>query len=118
MSQFIPEVGEQDVERVLARDFPVEHQQEIREMIQGVEVREKHRVVLACMKNAGGDVQKLKGNLHEASGYYREIISEAEYPFYTKKMFRIDKLTEREKAEIIEKDKQQYLHWLNRGKAS
>jgi hypothetical protein len=33
-------------------------------------------------------------------------------------MFRIDKLTEREQAEIIEKDKQQYLRWLNRGKAS
>lgn len=51
-------------------------------------------------------------------GYYREIISEAEYPFYTKKMFRIDKLTGQEKADIIEKDKKQYLNWFNRGKAS
>ena len=87
-------------------------------MIQGVEVREKDRVVLACMKNAGGDVQKLKGHLNAASGYYREIIGEAEYPFYTKKMFRIDKLSEREKAEIIEKDKEQYLRWLNHEKVS
>jgi hypothetical protein len=70
------------------------------------------------MKNAGGDVQKLKGNLNEASGYYREILAEAEYPFYTKKMFRIDKLTEQQKADIIEKDKKQYLNWFNSGTAS
>jgi hypothetical protein len=118
MSQFTPQVGEQDVERVLRRDFPVEHQQDLREMIQSIQVTEKHRVILACMKNAGGDVQKLRVNLNEAPGYYREIIAEAEYPFYTKKMFRIDKLTEQERAEIFEKDKRQYLAWLNRGRAS
>lgn len=118
MNQFTPKVRAQDIERVLRRDFPVEHHQELREMIQSIQVIEKHRVILASMKNAGGDVQKLKGNLNEVSGYYREILAEAEYPFYTKKMFRIDKLTEREKADIIEKDKKQYLHWFNRGKAS
>lgn len=115
MNQFTPEVSVEDIERVLKRDFPAEHQQELREMIQSIQVIEKPRVVVACMKNAGGDVQKLKGNLHEASGYYREILGEAEYPFYIKKMFRIEKLTEQEKAEIIEKDKRQYLNWFNKG---
>ena len=114
MSQFVPQVSEEDIERVLRRDFPAEHHQELWEMIQRVEVREKPRVILACMKNAGGDVQKLKGNLNEASGYYREIIGEAEYPFYSKKMFRIDKLSEPEIAAIIEKDRKQYLDWCNR----
>jgi hypothetical protein len=66
------------------------------------------------MKNAGGDVEKVKGNLKEATGYYREFLAEAEYPYYLKKAFRIDKLTEQEKADIIEKDKKQYLDWLNR----
>jgi hypothetical protein len=73
-------------------------------MIQLVQVREKDRVILTGMKNADGDIHKLKGNLNEAAGYYREIISEAEYPYYSKKMFRIDKLTENEKAEIIERE--------------
>ena len=114
MDQFTPQVSQDDVERVLQRDFPVEHWQELREMIQLVQVREKDRVILACMKNVSGDVQKLKGNLTEAEGYWREIISEAEYPFYSKKMFRIDKLNEKEKSDIIEKDKKQYLDWLNR----
>ena len=114
MDQFTPQVNQEDVERVLQRDFPVEHWQELREMIQLVQVREKDRVILACLKNARGDVQRLKGNLNEAEGYWREIISEAEYPFYSKKMFRIDKLTEKERADLIEKDKKQYLDWLNR----
>ena len=114
MAQFVPQVSQEDIQRVLQRDFPVEHWQELREMIQLVQVREKDRVILACMKNADGDVHKLKGNLNEAAGYYREIISEAEYPYYSKKMFSIDKLTENEKAEIIERDKKQYLDWLNR----
>ena len=114
MDQFIPQVTQEDVERVLQRDFSAEHWREIREMIQKVRVREKDRVMLACMKVAAGDVQKLKRNLNEAAGYYREIVGEAEYPFYVKKIFRIDKLNEKEKADIVEKDKKQYLDWLNR----
>jgi hypothetical protein len=114
VDQFIPQVTQEDVERVLQRDFSAEHWREIREMIQKVRVREKDRVMLACMKVAAGDVQKLKRNLNEAAGYYREILGEAEYPFYVKKIFRIDKLNEKEKADIVEKDKKQYLDWLNR----
>lgn len=115
MDQFIPEVSDAEVDRVLSRDYPAEVQFEIRGIIQQVNVREKNRVILACMKSAAGDVQKLKLNLNDAAGYYRELILEAEYPFYAKKMFRIDKLPEQERAALIEKDKEQYLRWLNRG---
>ena len=114
MEQFTPHVTQEDVERVLQRDFPSEHWEEVRAMSRVVQVWEKDRVILACMKTAGGDFQKLKGNLTVAEGWWRDIISEAEYPFYLKKMFRIDKLTEKEKSDIIEKDKKQYLDWLNR----
>ena len=113
MEQFTPEVTDVDVERVIDRDLPLEKRDEIRAVIEQVEVREKPRVILACLKSAGGDLQKLKGNLAEASGYYREIIGEAEYPNYMKKAFHIDKLSEVEKSVIIEKDKKQYLAWLN-----
>ena len=114
VAQFVPKVDQEDVERVLERDFPAEHWQELRKIINCLEVWEKHRVVLACIKSAAGDADKLKRNLNDATGYWREIISEAEYPHYSKKMFRIDKLTEKEQADIIEKDKKQYLEWLNR----
>jgi hypothetical protein len=83
-------------------------------MIRGIEVHEKPRVIMACLKNAGGNFEKLKGELANAGGWWREIIGEAEYPNYTKKMFRIDRLSADEKERIIEKDKTQYLAWLHR----
>jgi hypothetical protein len=82
-------------------------------MIRGVDVREKPRGILACLKNARGKIDELKGELGNAEGYWREIIGEAEYPNYTKKMFRIDRLPAEEQERIIEKDKRQYLEWLN-----
>ena len=114
MNQFVPEVSPEDVERVLRRDFPAETQDEIRKLIEQVEVREKDRIILACLKIAAGDLARARGELANASGWWREILGEAEYPNYTKKMFRIDKLSEAEQAKIIEKDKAQYLAWFNR----
>jgi hypothetical protein len=113
MKQFIPQVSDLDVERVIKRDLPIKEQEEIRKIVRQIEVREKPRVILACLKNSAGDIRKLKIDLAEASGYYREIIGEAEYPNYMKKAFRIDELSNDERKEIIEKDKNQYLSWLH-----
>ncbi len=114
MEQFVPRVSPEDIDRVLRRDFPAEHHGELRALIDAIEVIEKDRVILGCMKVAGGDVEKLKRNLGEATGYYREILLEAEYPGYRKKWSRFDKLPEEEQRKIVEKDKNQYLAWLNR----
>jgi len=116
MEQFVPHVSDSDVERIIKRDLPVDEQDRIRVIIRGLEVREKTRVLLACLKNSGGDIKKLKTSLAEAAGYYREIIGEAEYPNYMKKVFRIEKLSEAERSRIIENDKNQYLAWLHREK--
>lgn len=118
MEQFVPHVSESDVERIIQRELPVEERDGIREVIRRLEVREKARVVIACLKNSGGDIAKLKRNLAEASGYYREHIGEAESPNYVKKIFGIDKLSEAEIARIMEQDKNQYLAWLHREKGS
>jgi hypothetical protein len=115
MAQYVPDVTDADVERIVRRDHPPESHGAIHAMIRGVEVREKPRVILACLKNAHGDFRRLKSELAQAGGYYREIIAEAEYPNYTKKMFRIENLSAEEKERIIEKDKAQYLEWLRRG---
>ncbi len=74
----------------------------------------KPRVILACLKIANGNVERLRNELSNASGYYREIINEAEYPYYSKKYFRMNKLSEDEQNKIIEKDRDQYLKWLSR----
>jgi hypothetical protein len=115
MEQFTPAVSDSDVERVIRRDLPAEAQEEIRAIIRDVEVSEKPRVVLACLKIWKGEIEKLKRDLAEASGYYREHILEAEYPNYAKKMFHIEKLPEAEQIKIMEKDKDQYLAWLHGG---
>jgi hypothetical protein len=107
-------VSNSDVERIIERDFPQDQREEIRALVRKLEVREKARVVLACLKNSGGNLQKLTYYLGEASGYYREHIGEAEYPNYMKKIFRIDELSESEKSTIFEKDRAQYVAWLLR----
>ena len=117
MKQYVPKVSESDVERILKRDFPNEQIEEILVMIRQVEVREKPRVILACLKIANGNLERLRGELINAEGYWREIISEAEYPNYSKKMFRINKLSADEQNKIIEKDRDQYQKWFDRIKA-
>ncbi|HET9251450.1 MAG TPA: hypothetical protein VFP58_04975 [Candidatus Eisenbacteria bacterium] len=114
MPQYHPDVTEADIERIVRRDYPPALHGEIHEAIRAVEVREKTRVVMACLKVSAGNFESLKGNLHNASGWWREIISDAEYPHYTKKMFYIERLSEEEQERIIEKDKAQYLDWLHR----
>jgi hypothetical protein len=114
MTQYLPDIHESDVDRVVQRDYPAELQAVIRDLIRDIEVVEKPRVIMACLKVANGNFERLKGELANASGWWREIISEAEYPNYTKKMFRIDRLPVEEQRRIVEKDKAQYLAWLNR----
>ena len=115
MNQPTPDVSFEDVERVVARDFPAEEQEEIHALIRQVDVREKARVILACLKNSGGDIARVRNDLGNASGYWREIISSAEYPNYEKEVFRIDKLSEVEKQRLYEKDWSQYQEWLHSG---
>ena len=109
-----PSVNENDVERVLRRDYPTNLVDEILALIATVEVREKPRVVLACLKIANGNVDRLRNELANASGYYREILSEAEYPLATKRWSRIEFLPEDEVRAIYEKDWRQYSEWLTR----
>ena len=109
-----PSVTESDVVRIVRRDYPADAVAGILELIATVDVREKPRVVLACLKIADGDLEKLRSNLADASGYYREILSEAEYPLATKRWFRVHSLSEDEVRSIYDKDWRQYSDWLAR----
>lgn len=118
LHQPTPIVDMSDVDRIVRRDYPPELTSAILERIESVEVREKPRIVLACLKVAGGSWERLQGELENASGYYREILSDAEYPMATKRLFRMSKLSDSERAAIYEKDWQQYVKWLGRDVAS
>lgn len=114
MAQPTPNVDEGDVVRIVRRDYPPDAVAGILELIEAVEVREKPRVVLACLKIANGDLDNLRRGLGEASGYYREILGEAEYPLATKRWSRIESLSEDEVRAIYETDWRQYSEWLSR----
>jgi hypothetical protein len=71
MAQYVPSVSESDIERIVRRDYPSDLHAFIHEAIRGIEVREKPRVIMACLKNANGDFEKLQGELSNASGWWR-----------------------------------------------
>ena len=107
MSQFIPEITEEDITRILERDFPAGSHSEIREAFNKVQTQEKLRVIAACLKNSNRDIGRLLNELENANGFWREIISEAEYP----KVRKARNMTEQQ---ISEKRRLQYEQWFGK----
>lgn len=116
--QYIPQVSREDVDRILARDYPAGRHAAIRQMIERSDQGRDPRILLACLKNAGGDFERLRKQLLDDSLDWRDIISQAEYPGYIRHLLTIDQLTEEQQRQIVEGDKAQYLEWLNRGRPS
>jgi len=114
MGQRTPEVGEEDARRILLRDYPPADFDSIWKTIESLEVREKWRVVLGCLKNGAGSTEKLRWQLEDAPGYYREIVGEAEYPKATKRWSRFDRMSEEERQALYDEDWRQYEAWLRR----
>ena len=117
MSQHIPKVNRQDVERVIEREFVSEKRSEVCQLLgfYGRESfhREVDRVHIDVLKLADGDIEKLKREIEGACCDYRDTMLAAEYPNYAKKMFRIDKLPNDERKKIIDADREQYETWLH-----
>jgi hypothetical protein len=115
-TQPVPTVTGADVERVVRRDFPEDRTVEVLAMLDeyGTEEwqREPFRVRLAVLKLAAGDIRRLRYEIEGAKHDYRDVLGPAEYPGYTRRMFRIDKLTEDEQQRIIDADWRQYQEWL------
>jgi hypothetical protein len=99
---------------VLRREYSPDVVAEILQRVASLDVCEKARVVLACLKVAHGDHRRLQGALEDAPGYYRELLSEAEYPLATKRWSRMRELPDLERSSIYERDWNQYVAWLGR----
>lgn len=116
MNQPTPKVGRSDVERAVRRDFPKEEVADVLKALAeyGTEEyhREKERVQLAVLKLAGGSRTKLRHELEGAKCDYRDALGAAEYPRYTKKAFRAEKMPEEER--LMDADWKQYTDWLTR----
>lgn len=113
-----PDVTRSDVERIVRRDFPLEQFAEVMAMLNeyGVESwqREQPRVKLAALKLADRDLHKLRIVINDAKCDYRDVLSGAEYPDYSKKCTGLRRPPAEEQEQIIERDRKQYESWLRK----
>jgi len=118
LHQPIPEVTEEDVLRVVRRDFPANFNSAILVLNEyGTESwqREQPRVRMAVLKVAQGDLDALKQAVNAAKRDFRDIVAAAEYPNY----FRAWRVTggdvsREERQKMIAADWTQYQEWLQR----
>ena len=107
-----------DVERVARRDFPADQVAQVLALLAEYGPEDWHgepdRVRVACLKLANGDLERLRREVEGAKHDYRDILSPAEYPGYSKRMFHIERLPPGERERIIEADWKQYQDWLLR----
>ena len=112
MTQPTATVSEQDVERLLRRDYPEADHAEIRVWIRETKLGIP-RVVAACLKNAAGSTQRLRQQLRIARDDPRDVLAEAEYPLAVQKGFGAN-LLPWQWQEIYDKDWEQYQKWFTR----
>lgn len=112
-----PELCEQDVIRIVNRDYPESARAVVFSKLDayGSEARHREatRVRLAALKLANGDIDRLDTLLEEANKDYRDVLASAEYPGYMDCYHQ--QQTDAEKQAIIDSDWSQYQNWLNRG---
>ena len=118
MTQPHPTVTAADVERVVRRDCPADRVDEVLTILSEYGAEDWHpevdRVRMAILKLAAGNFEELRMHLEIAKRDFRDVLSEAEYPLYTKKWFHIDTLPADEQQRIIDADWKQYQDWLQR----
>ena len=73
--------------------------------------QERERVQLAILKLSGGEVEKLREEVKVAKRDYRDVLVYAEYPLWAESP--LPKEGTREAKEFDEKNRKQYLDWLN-----
>ena len=118
MNQPIPEVTENDVIRIVKRDFSNKQFDAVMSILNeyGLESWQRgvNRVRLAVLKLAGGDLPALRCEIDVAKSDYRDVLAYAEYPGYMQKVSPSARLAEVERERIIRADWAQYQSWLNR----
>ena len=112
MSQPVPSYSQEDLQRIVARDFAPAQASQVMAILEryGNESwqREPLRIRMACLKCASGNLERLAHYVEMAEEDYRDILLEAEYPTYA----RAKDLAAKERA--ISNDWSQLQAWLTR----
>ena len=119
-ADYVPQVGREDVLRILQRDFDANKQASIMTRLDEYGKqnwhREPHRVHLAVLKLSAGDSGRIPEFVKLACRDFRDVIAPAEYPqFFDAVIVGVGQKTSDEIRELKERDWQQYEAWLNRG---
>ena len=118
MEQRYPSVTDADVMRIVYRDFAPKDIPAVSAILHEYGAmeweRDAIRVRLAVLKLASGSLERARARMEVAKGDYRDVLSAAEYPAYSRKAFDIDALPSQEKERIIAEDWKQYEEWLKR----
>jgi hypothetical protein len=118
VSQPTPDVTPDDVERVVRRDFPSDQVPNVTALLNERKTGSLEygpRVQLAALKLANGSLEQLRACLETATRDYRDVLVPAEYPEYSRIVFRLhQKMSITEHNRVIKSDWRQYEEWLRR----
>jgi hypothetical protein len=118
MDQQVPDVSEQDVIRVVQRDFGPDQYDAVMTILNeyGTEDWQHgcHRVRLAVLKLAHGDLAAVRSQIEVAKCDYRDVLAYAEYPDYMKMVPPSERIAEADRQKIIHSDWNQYETWLKK----
>ena len=106
----IPRVSAADVERIIRRDFASELRPEAARLLELYQSNEPHRVRLAVLKLAQGNLTRLTAQVENARMDFRDVLMWAEYPAYSRLPFSA---AESDRRAADESDRDQYQRWLD-----
>lgn len=110
----VPKVSQQDVERVVRREFPSERTEAIREIVTEAGAT-AWRVHLAILKLSEGSIERLRAFTDLAKHDFRDVIAPAEYPGMCQLgLTAAARLPPDEKQRLLDDDWKQYCDWLVR----
>jgi hypothetical protein len=115
MEDRIPCITNADIKRIIERDFPKnERDRVIKTLNRYKSESEKgaNRVHAAILKISDGSVEKVEKNVEVAIIDYRDVLSWAEYPSYSKNLF--EEFSYEKEKQQNDDDWQQYNEWLNK----
>ena len=118
MSDYLPQVGRDDVLRIVDRDYPPKDREAILDMLKEYGPARWHgapdRVHLAILKLGGGNTNALRKYLDDAKPDFRDVVAPAEYPrFWQIGLVGADRMTSDEREQLQKDDWNQYEEWLN-----
>jgi hypothetical protein len=115
--QPIPQVTHKDVKRIALRDYGKAQLSQVLSILDEFGKQEWNnpsaRVRLAILKLANGDLNKLMDNTKVAIEDFRDVLSAAEYPRYSREI-GFDEVDKDYKRAVIDDDWRQYRQWLER----